>query len=55
VVLNQMIVDGQVHGGVVQGAGQALGENCVYDPASGQLLTGAFMDYRMFCADDLPI
>ena len=54
-VLNQMIVDGQVHGGVVQGAGQALGENCVYDPASGQLLTGSFMDYRMFCADDLPI
>ena len=49
-----MIVEGQIHGGVVQGAGQALGENCVYDPASGQLLTGSFMDYRMPRADDLP-
>jgi aerobic carbon-monoxide dehydrogenase large subunit len=49
-----MIVEGQVHGGVVQGVGQALGENCVYDPASGQLLTGSFMDYRMPRADDLP-
>jgi len=54
VVLNPMIVEGQVHGGVVQGVGQALGENCVYDPASGQLLTGSFMDYRMPRADDLP-
>ena len=55
VVLNPMIVEGQIHGGVVQGAGQALGENCVYDPASGQLLTGSFMDYRMPRADDLPM
>ena len=54
VVLNPMIVEGQVHGGVVQGVGQAMGENCVYDPASGQLLTGSFMDYRMPRADDLP-
>jgi carbon-monoxide dehydrogenase large subunit len=54
VVLNPMIVEGQIHGGVVQGAGQALGENCVYDPASGQLLTGSFMDYRMPRAEDLP-
>ena len=54
VVLNPMIVEGQVHGGVVQGIGQALGEDCVYDPASGQLLTGSFMDYRMPRADDLP-
>jgi carbon-monoxide dehydrogenase large subunit len=46
--------EGQVHGGVVQGVGQALGENCVYDPVSGQLLTGSFMDYRMPRADDLP-
>jgi aerobic carbon-monoxide dehydrogenase large subunit len=38
----------------VQGVGQALGENCLYDPASGQLLTGSFMDYRMPRADDLP-
>jgi carbon-monoxide dehydrogenase large subunit len=54
VVLNPMIVEGQVHGGVVQGVGQALGENCVYDPVSGQLLTGSFMDYRIPRADDLP-
>jgi aerobic carbon-monoxide dehydrogenase large subunit len=54
VVLNPMIVEGQIHGGVVQGVGQALGENCVYDPVSGQLLTGTFMDYRMPRADDLP-
>ena len=37
-----------------EGVGQALGENCVYDPASGQLLTDSFMDYRMPRADDLP-
>jgi carbon-monoxide dehydrogenase large subunit len=54
VVLNPIIVEGQIHGGVVQGVGQALGENCLYDPASGQLLTGSFMDYRMPRADDLP-
>jgi carbon-monoxide dehydrogenase large subunit len=54
VVLNPMIVEGQIHGDVVQGVGQALGENCVYDPASGQLLTGSFMDYRMPRVDDLP-
>jgi carbon-monoxide dehydrogenase large subunit len=54
VVLNPMIVEGQIHGGVVQGAGQALGENCVYDQASGQLLTGSFMDYRIPRAEDLP-
>jgi carbon-monoxide dehydrogenase large subunit len=44
VVLNPMIVEGQIHGGVVQGVGQALSENCLYDPASGQLLTGSFME-----------
>jgi carbon-monoxide dehydrogenase large subunit len=54
VVLNPMIVEGQIHGGVVQGVGQPLGENCVYDPVSGQLLTGSYMDYRMPRADDLP-
>ncbi len=53
-VLNPMIVEGQVHGGVVQGVGQALCEDCVYDPLSGQLLTGSFMDYCMPRADDLP-
>ncbi len=47
VALNPMMVKGQVHGGVVQGAGQALLEEIVYDPDSGQLLTGSFMDYAM--------
>jgi carbon-monoxide dehydrogenase large subunit len=50
-----MIVEGQVHGGLVQGIGQALLENCVYDPESGQLLTGSLMDYAMPRADDFPV
>ena len=54
VALNPMMVKGQVHGGVVQGAGQALMERIVYDPDSGQLLTGSFMDYAMPRADDFP-
>jgi len=54
VALNPMMVEGQVHGGVVQGAGQALLERVVYDPDSGQLLTGSFMDYAMPRADDFP-
>ena len=49
-----MIVDGQVHGGLAQGIGQALLEGCVYDKATGQLLTGSYMDYAMPRADDLP-
>ena len=49
-----MLVEGQVHGGVAQGAGQALLEHGVYDPATGQLLAGSFMDYAMPRADDLP-
>jgi carbon-monoxide dehydrogenase large subunit len=53
-VINPMLVAGQVHGGVVQGLGQALMENCVYDPASGQLLTASFSDYAMPRADDMP-
>jgi carbon-monoxide dehydrogenase large subunit len=53
-VINPMIVAGQVHGGIVQGIGQALIENCVYDAESGQLLTGSFMDYGMPRADDVP-
>jgi carbon-monoxide dehydrogenase large subunit len=52
--VNPMIVDGQVHGGIVQGAGQALMENCVYDPASGQILSGSFMDYALMRAADVP-
>jgi aerobic carbon-monoxide dehydrogenase large subunit len=53
-VINPMIVEGQVHGGIAQGLGQALRENCVYDPDSGQLLTGSYMDYAMPRADDFP-
>jgi carbon-monoxide dehydrogenase large subunit len=54
VVINPMIVEGQVHGGLAQGIGQALGEHIVYDRASGQLLTASFMDYAMPRASDLP-
>jgi carbon-monoxide dehydrogenase large subunit len=53
-VINPMVVEGQVHGGIAQGVGQALLENCVYDMESGQLLTGSYMDYCMPRADDLP-
>jgi carbon-monoxide dehydrogenase large subunit len=53
-IINPMIVEGQVHGGLCQGIGQALLENCVYDKESGQLLTGSFMDYALPRADDLP-
>ena len=52
-VINPMIVEGQVHGGIAQGVGQALCEGAVYDPA-GQLLTGSYMDYRMPRAADVP-
>ncbi len=52
-IINPMIVDGQVHGGIAQGIGQALLENCVYD-SDGQLLSGSYMDYTMPRADDLP-
>jgi carbon-monoxide dehydrogenase large subunit len=53
-LINPMIVEGQVHGGIAQGIGQALAEGCVYDAASGQLLTGSYMDYRMPRAADVP-
>jgi carbon-monoxide dehydrogenase large subunit len=53
-IINPMIVEGQVHGGLAQGIGQALLEGCVYDPDSGQLLTGSYMDYCMPRADNLP-
>jgi len=53
-VLNPLIVRGQIHGGVVQGIGQALNEQQVYDRGSGQLLTGSFMDYCMPRADGMP-
>jgi carbon-monoxide dehydrogenase large subunit len=53
-IINPMIVEGQVHGGLVQGIGQALLEHCVYDRETGQLVTGSFMDYTMPRADDMP-
>ncbi len=52
VILNPLLFDGQVHGGIVQGAGQILMEEVRYDPTSGQLLSGSFMDYCMPRADD---
>ena len=52
--VNPMIVHGQMHGAAAQGIGQALTEQCVYDPASGQLLSGSFLDYAIPRADDLP-
>ncbi|HUB97267.1 MAG TPA: xanthine dehydrogenase family protein molybdopterin-binding subunit [Stellaceae bacterium] len=52
--INPLLLEGQVHGGIVQAVGQALMEDIRYDPASGQLLTGSFMDYGMPRADDLP-
>jgi carbon-monoxide dehydrogenase large subunit len=52
-IINPMIVEGQVHGGIAQGVGQALMENTVYDK-DGQLVTGSFMDYTMPRAENLP-
>ncbi|MBS0336137.1 MAG: xanthine dehydrogenase family protein [Proteobacteria bacterium] len=54
VVVNPLLLEGQVHGGVAQGIGQALLEQLVHDRESGQLLTGSFMDYCLPRADDLP-
>jgi carbon-monoxide dehydrogenase large subunit len=53
-VLNPMLVAGQTHGGVAQGVGQAMAEQIVHDPHSGQMLTASFMDYQMPRAADLP-
>lgn len=53
-VINPMIVEGQVHGGLGQGIGQAMLERCVYDNESGQLLSGSYMDYAMPHASDVP-
>ena len=52
-IVNPMIVSGQVHGGIAQGIGQALMENCAYD-SDGQLLSASYMDYAMPRASDLP-
>ena len=53
-VINPLTLEGQVHGGIVQGLGQALLEQTAYDPESGQLLTGSYMDYAMPRAEDVP-
>jgi aerobic carbon-monoxide dehydrogenase large subunit len=52
--LDPVLVEGQIQGGVAQGIGQALCEDAIYDPDSGQLLAGSFMDYAMPRADDVP-
>jgi carbon-monoxide dehydrogenase large subunit len=53
-VINHVLLDGQLHGGIAQGIGQVMGEHAVYDETSGQLLTGTFMDYEMPRADGMP-
>ena len=52
-VINHMIVDGQLHGGIAQGAGQVLMEDSIYDD-DGQLISGSYMDYAMPRADNMP-
>jgi len=54
-ILDHMIVEGQFHGALAQGLGQAIGESIVYDPDGGQLLSGSFMDYAMPRAVDMPV
>jgi carbon-monoxide dehydrogenase large subunit len=53
--LNPMIVEGQTHGSIAQGLGQAMMENAVFDSSGGQLITGSFMDYALPRADDMPL
>jgi carbon-monoxide dehydrogenase large subunit len=53
-IINHAIVEGQIQGGMAQGVGQALYEQAVYDPESGQLLTGSLMDYCVPRADQFP-
>ena len=53
-LINPMLTIGQVQGGVAQGIGQAMLEHTVYDPQTGQMLSGSFMDYALPRADDLP-
>ena len=53
-ILNPLLLEGQIHGGLAQGIGQALMEQVAFDPVTGQLLAGSFMDYCMPRADDLP-
>ncbi len=54
-VLNHMVIEGQMHGSVAMGVGQAMMEQTVYDRDSGQLVTASFMDYAMPRAEDLPM
>ncbi|MBT6202477.1 MAG: xanthine dehydrogenase family protein [Rhodospirillaceae bacterium] len=54
-VINPLILEGQIHGGLAQGVGQAMMEHCVFDPETAQPLSGTFMDYAMPRADDLPL
>lgn len=53
-ILNPMVVEGQLHGGVAQGIGQALMEHAIWEPDSGQMISGSFMDYAMPRADTVP-
>ena len=53
-VINPLLLEGQVHGGAVQGIGQIMCENMVWDEESGQMISGSFMDYTMPRADDCP-
>jgi len=53
-LINPLIVDGQIHGGLAQGFGQALMEHAVFDRSGGQLLSGSFTDYAMPRASDMP-
>src|SRR5258708_5098330 len=53
-IINHVLLDGQLHGGIAQGIGQAMGEHAVYDQASGQLLTGTLMDYEIPRAAGMP-
>ena len=53
-IINPLLVDGQVHGGVAQGIGQALLEHAYYDPETGQLISGSLMDYALPRANDIP-
>jgi carbon-monoxide dehydrogenase large subunit len=53
--LNRMIVEGQTHGSIAQGLGQAMMEHAIFDNSGGQLITGSFMDYAMPHADDMPL
>ena len=52
--INPLVVEGQVHGGIVQGLGQALGERVVFDPHNAQMLTASFLDYALLRAGSLP-